>query len=149
MPSSTLPDGAASLTPYQQDFLADIQASEFYQWCGTVVVSVGGNESTVRFQPRSEMLAPWGTLNGSLLNALLELPSFLALLPELGDEEGAVTNDIFIQQLRAVPGDAEVTLRGRLLGRGRRMAWTEAEARVEDRLCATARITKTLVARPR
>ena len=91
------------------------------------------------------MLAPWGTLNGSLLNALLELPSFLALLPKLSAEEGAVTNDIFIQQLRGVPGDAEVTLRGRLLRRSRTMAWTEAEARVEGRLCAAARITKTVV----
>lgn len=149
MPSPDRPAGAVALTPYQQDFLADILASEFYQWCGTEVLSVGGHESKVRFRPRSEMLAPWGTLNGSLLNALLELPSFLALLPELSDEEGAVTNDIFIQQLRAVPGDAEVVLYGRLLRRGRQMAWTEAEARVEDKLCATARITKTLIARPR
>ena len=149
MPPSDLPEGAASLTPYQRDFLADILASEFYQWCGTTVLSVGGSESKICFRPRSEMLAPWGTLNGSLLNALLELPSFLALLPELREDEGSVTNDIFIQQLRAVPGDAEVTLYGRLLRRGRQMAWTEAEARVEDRLCATARITKTLVARPR
>jgi hypothetical protein len=29
------------------------------------------------------------------------------------------------------------------------MAWTEAEACVEDRLCAIARITKTVVPTPR
>ena len=76
------PDGASALTPYQREFLADIRASQFYQWCGTEVLSVERGESKVRFSPRSEMLAPWGTLNGSLLNALLELPSFLALLPD-------------------------------------------------------------------
>ena len=75
----------------------------------------------------------------------------LALCLELRERFSlaAVTNDIFIQQLRAVPGDAEVTLRGRLLRRSRSMAWTEAEARVEDRLCATARITKSVVPTPR
>ncbi|NRA07701.1 MAG: PaaI family thioesterase [Myxococcales bacterium] len=149
MSSQELPAGAEALAPHQRDFLADILASEFYRWCGVEVLEIGGEESRLRFRPRSEMLAPWGTLNGSLLNALLELPSFLALLPKLEAEEGAVTNDIFIQQLRAVPGDAEVTLRGRLLRRSRSMAWTEAEARVEDRLCATARITKSVVPTPR
>ena len=92
MSSPNLPAGAEALAPHQRDFLADILASEFYRWCGVEVLEIGGEESSLRFRPRSEMLAPWGTLNGSLLNALLELPSFLALLPKLSAEEGADVN---------------------------------------------------------
>ena len=67
-----------------------------------------------------------------------------ALLSELKDGELPVTNDLFVQHLRAVPGDAEVLLAGRLLRRGRSMAWTEASASVDGRVTTLARITKTL-----
>jgi acyl-coenzyme A thioesterase PaaI-like protein len=94
------------------------------------------------------MLTPWGTLNGSVMNGLLELPSFVALLPELERGELPVTNDIFIQHLRGLPGEAEYALEGRVLRRGKSMAWTEAQARVGGRICSLARITKTLVEGP-
>jgi acyl-coenzyme A thioesterase PaaI-like protein len=93
------------------------------------------------------MLTPWGTLNGGVLNSLVEVSAFLALLTELGPNELPVTNDIFLQHVRPLPGDAEYELTGRLLRKGRTMAWLEATAWVGGKECSFARLTKTLTAR--
>jgi acyl-coenzyme A thioesterase PaaI-like protein len=74
------------------------------------------------------------------------VPSFLALLTELREGETPVTNDIFVQHLRGVPADAEIILEGRLVKRGRSMAWTEARALADGRITTLARITKTILA---
>jgi uncharacterized protein (TIGR00369 family) len=138
-----------SLEDWQRDFLREqVLDAAYYRWLGVEVLSVEGGVSRLRFRPRPEMLTPWGTLNGSVMNGLLELPSFVALLPELARGELPVTSDIFVQHLRGLPGDAEYALEGRVLRRGRQMAWTEAQASVAGRACSLARITKSLVAGP-
>jgi acyl-coenzyme A thioesterase PaaI-like protein len=96
------------------------------------------------FRPRSEMLTPWGTLNGSVINGVLEMPSFVALLTEL--EEGClpVTNDFFLQHVRPLPGAVDYELVGSVLRKGKTMAWTEATALVDGKPVSYARITKSL-----
>jgi uncharacterized protein (TIGR00369 family) len=137
------------LEDWQHDFLREqVLDADYYRWLGVEVLGVGGGMSRLRFRPRREMLTPWGTLNGSVMNGLLELPSFVALLPELERGELPVTSDIFIQHLRGLPGDAEYALEGRVLRRGRAMAWTEAQALVAGKACSLARITKSLVEGP-
>jgi uncharacterized protein (TIGR00369 family) len=136
-----------ALKDWQRQFLREqVLAGNYYRWLGVEVIAVERGSSRLRFRPRRELLTPWGTLNGSVMNGLLELPSFVALLPLLEQGELPVTNDIFVQYLRALPGDVEYVLEGRLLRRGRKMAWTEAEARADGELVSAARITKSLVA---
>ena len=134
------------IQPWQRDRVREVFQSPFYGWLGLGLENLGGGASRVRFLPREELLVSGNTLDGSVLNAVLEVPSFLALLCELQEGEVAVTNDIFVQQLRPVSGGTEVMLEGRLIRRGRRMAWTEAQACVDGKVCALARITKTLLA---
>jgi len=141
--------GLEALADWQRDFLREqVLEAEYYRWLGVEVLEVGGGASRLRFRPRRELLTPWGTFNGSVMNGLLELPSFVALLPLLERGELPVTNDIFVQHLRGLPGDAEYLLEGRVLRRGKAMAWTEAQALVGGRPHSLARITKSLVAGP-
>jgi acyl-coenzyme A thioesterase PaaI-like protein len=133
------------IEPWQRDRVREVFQSPFYEWLGLKLETVGGGTSQVRFLPREELLVAGKTLDGSVMNAVLEVPSFLALLCELQDGEIAITNDIFVQQLRAVSGGSEILLEGRLIRRGRTMAWTEAQASVDGKICALARITKTLL----
>ena len=93
------------------------------------------------------MLTPWGTLNGGVLNALIEVPAFFALLTELEPNELPVTNDVFLQHVRPLHGDCEYHLTGRILRKGKSMAWLEATAVGNGKPCTFARITKTLTAR--
>lgn len=137
------------LADWQRQFLREqVLDAEYYRWLGVEVVEVARGTSRLHFRARKEMLTPWGTLNGSVMNGLLELPSFVALLPELERGELPVTSDIFIQYLRGLPGDAEYVLEGHVLRKGKGMAWTEAQASVAGRPHSLARITKSLVAGP-
>ncbi len=92
------------IEPWQRSRVREVFQSPFYGWLGLALENVGGGASRVRFLPREELLVSGNTLDGSVLNAVLEVPSFLALLCELHEDEVAVTNDIFIQQLRDIVG---------------------------------------------
>jgi uncharacterized protein (TIGR00369 family) len=88
-----------------------------------------------------------GVLHGGVVTALLDVASYLALAPDLADDEHAVTHDLSVQLLRPVAGGSRVEVRGTVLRRGRAVAFLRAEAVVEGRVVAAAQVTKTLVRR--
>lgn len=132
-------------TPFQSEYLRTSLTTGYGLWCGMQLLEARKGYARLAFRPRSEMLTPWGTLNGSIINGVLELPSFVALLTELDDGFLPVTNDFFLQHVRPLPGDVDYELVGTLLRRGRTMAWTEATALVDGKPVSYARITKSLV----
>lgn len=131
-------------TATQAEYLRNSLSSGYGLWCGLQLLEVRSGHARLAFRPRSEMLTPWGTLNGSVINGVLEMPSFVALLTELEDDCLPVTNDFFLQHVRPLPGDADYELVGTLLRKGRTMAWTEATALVDGKPVSYARITKSL-----
>ena len=135
-----------TLTPAQQAMYETTFNSGYNLWAGLKMLEMRPGFARVGFTPRTEMLTPWGTLNGGVLNSLVEVPAFYALLPDLGPNELPVTNDIFLQHVRPLP-NAEYELTGRLLRKGRTMVWLESTAWVEGKECTFARLTKTLTAR--
>ena len=137
-----------SFTSAQQSMLDKALGTGYGLWSGVQLVKAEPGLSRLAFQPRPEMLTPWGTLNGSVINGLLELPAWVALLTALEPDEFAVTNDFFLQHVRPLPGEATYEMEGRLLRRGKTMAWVEATAFADGKPCSLARITKTLTRRP-
>lgn len=136
-----------NLTSAQQAFFEATFHSGYNAWAGLRMVEMQPGFARIAFTPRTEMLTPWGTLNGGVLNSLVEVSAFYALLPSLEPDELPVTNDIFLQHVRPLPGDREYELTGRLLRRGRTMAWLESTAWVDGKECTFARLTKTLTRR--
>lgn len=133
-----------ALTPEQQERFEVTFNSGYNAWAGLRMLEMRPGFARLAFTPRAEMLTPWGTLNGGVINSLVEVPAFYALLPELGPNELPVTNDIFLQHVRPLP-NAEYELTGTLLRKGRTMAWLESTAWVGGKPCTFARLTKTLV----
>ena len=86
-----------------------------------------------------------GVLHGGVVTTLLDVASYLALLPELGEAEHAVTHDLSAQLLRPVPGGSRVEVRGTVLRRGRAVAFLRSEATVDGVLVASAQVTKSIV----
>jgi acyl-coenzyme A thioesterase PaaI-like protein len=140
-------DTPFALTPAQQAFYEQTFNSGYNRWAGLELKEIRPGFARIGFLPRPEMLTPWGTLNGGVLNSLVEVPAFFALLPSLEPDELPVTNDIFLQHVRPLPGDAEYELTGQLLRRGKTMAWLESTAWVGGKECTFARLTKTLTRR--
>lgn len=87
-----------------------------------------------------------GVLHGGVVTAVLDVASYLATLPTLGQGENAVTHDLSASLLRAVDAGARVAVAGEVLRRGRRLVFVRAEARCEGRLVAVGQVTKSVVA---
>ena len=68
-----------------------------------------------------------------MIGANLEFPAAFSLVSTLDKGQTPVTNDIFIQHLKGVPATAEILFEGRLLRRGRTMAWAESQAMVDGK----------------
>ena len=86
-----------------------------------------------------------GILHGGVVAALLDVASYLALLPELEPGQSAVTHDMTVSLLRAVAAGSRVELRGTVLRRGRTLAFLRAEATVDGGAVAVAQVTKSIL----
>lgn len=117
----------------------------YFAWCGMRILEMGDGAAVVALNPRAEMLTPWGTLNGGVVNVLVEHPTYLALLTQLKEGEFPMTSDVFVQHMRPLPGDAEYTLRSSVIRRGRSMAWVNTDVFANDVLVSAARVTKTIL----
>ncbi|RBY94814.1 PaaI family thioesterase [Blastococcus sp. TBT05-19] len=99
----------------------------------------------IRFQVGAASENPAKLLHGGVVYALLDVASFLALLPALGPDEHAVTHDVAASLLRPVSSGATVDIVGTVLRRGRAVAFMRAEASVDGVLVATGQVTKTVI----
>ncbi len=88
-----------------------------------------------------------GQLHGGALSTLCEVAGFLALVPSLPADQHAVTHDLHLSLMRAVPAGARCDLSARVVRLGRTLAFIDVSAMVEGQLVASARITKSLIAR--
>jgi uncharacterized protein (TIGR00369 family) len=136
------------LTTHQARLLSGSLETGYCAWAGVKLIERDERSARLSFAIRDEMLTPWRTLNGGVVSSLVEVPSFVALLPTIGDDELPVTNDVFVQHVRPLPGDVAYEMTGRLLRRGRTMAWTEVTVEAAGEPVTLARITKTVLRRP-
>jgi uncharacterized protein (TIGR00369 family) len=86
-----------------------------------------------------------GVLHGGVVTTLLDTACYLALLPQLSDDEHAVTHDLTVSLVRPVAAGARVDVVGSVLRRGRAVAFLRAEALVDGELVAAAQVTKSVV----
>ena len=84
-------------------------------------------------------------LHGGVVYTLLDVASFLALLPHLSEDEHAVTHDLTVSLLRPVSAGKRVDVTGTVLRRGRAISFMRAEATVEGEVVAAAQVTKSVV----
>lgn len=141
MPDSPIMD----LAPWQQAFVDSVFDSTYYQWTGCELLELEPERAVVRVRPPPGILTPWGGVNGAVIGSLLELPAALAVVPGLEEGQTPVTNDLFVQHMKGISGTAEILFEGRVLRRGRTMAWCESAARVDGRAHSIARVTKTIL----
>ncbi|MBW2426364.1 MAG: PaaI family thioesterase [Deltaproteobacteria bacterium] len=133
------------LETWQQDFIDTALGSTYMRWTGCELVRLEPGLAVIRVRPTEGIITPFGTVNGAVIGANLEFPAAFSLVSTLEKGQTPVTNDIFIQHLKGVPATAEILFEGRLLRRGRTMAWAESQATVDGKPHAIARITKTIL----
>lgn len=112
---------------------------------GAALIDPDDPQAGVRFAVRGLACTPAGTLHAGALAGVLELAGYLAVLPELGDKQHAVTHAISAQYVAAAKEGADVTVVGRLVRRARSVAFLAVTAAVADRIIAEAQITKSII----
>ncbi len=135
------PGLAGWIRPLAESLIAD---TAFHRWAGLELLQVAPGMAQVGFTADGEMLVFGKYVHGGVLNGLLEPPALLAMLGHMREDEAAMTVDIHLQHIRSVQAGERVLMTGRLLKRGRNVAFCEVTAQVGDSLCTTARITKSI-----
>ena len=106
-------------------------ANPFFGLTGIDVVSVGDGRAMLKMAVRPDMLNGVGWLQGGMLVALADEAMALALYPMLDATEGIATiseSTSFIKGVRA----GVITAEGRVIRKGRRVAFCEGEVRTDD-----------------
>ena len=88
---------------------------------------------------------PFGGAHAAAIEALLDVACFVTVIPELAEDEHAVTVAASFQLIGATPPGATITGTASLDRRTRKLAFLTAEARVEGEVVARAQVTKAVV----
>lgn len=126
----------------------DIEALPIHRYIGVTLIDPDRPQDGIQFTVHPGIEGRPGQLNFGVISLLIDAAAYLALQPSFEPGEDAVTHDIHESVLRSVASGEVVQLRGRVVQRGRRVSFLEAEATVAGRLVATARVTKTMVREP-
>lgn len=127
--------------PFAEELIGQ---TAFHRWAGLELLSLAPGRAEVCFTAQGDMLVFGKYVHGGVLNGLLEPPALLAMLGHMRENETAMTVDVHLQHIRSVQAGERVVMTGILLKRGRSLAFCEVTAKVDDQLCTTARITKTI-----
>ncbi|NLZ29220.1 MAG: PaaI family thioesterase [Methanomicrobiales archaeon] len=108
-------------------------ANPFFTLMGIVVDEFGDGRARLSMEVRPDMLNGAGWLQGGVYVALADEASALALYTLLADDEAIATIDEHTSFMRGVDAGT-VTATGRVIRKGRRVAFTEGEVRAGDTL---------------
>lgn len=143
--STSSPGSIDSLDATQSERDEVVLAIPLNRQLGLTFEGRGADGTVTRFAV-TEDLGAFGGLHGGALYTLLDATCLLALLPLLGKSEHAVTHDLHVSVMRAAPVGSTVCITGRVVRRGKQLAFLEARAECDGKLVAAARVTKSIVA---
>ncbi|ABS56656.1 uncharacterized domain 1 [Methanoregula boonei 6A8] len=106
-------------------------ANPFFCLTGIEVVSMGERHAVLKMAVRPDMHNGVGWLQGGMLVALADEAMALALYSQLGPGEGIATiseSTSFIKGIR----DGVIIAEGRVIRKGRRVAFCEGEVRMDN-----------------
>ncbi|MES1946049.1 thioesterase superfamily protein [Salinisphaera sp. C84B14] len=111
------------------------------------IETIESDRGAARFSIRVDenTLNPAGVLHGGVLYLLCDVCAYAGLVSDLDTNTEAVTHDIHVSVMRAVAAGEVVLFESEPIRVGRRIAFIDVSARVDERLIARARVTKTLL----
>ncbi len=107
-------------------------ANPFFCLMGIEIVSAEAGRAVLKMQVRPDMYNGAGWLQGGLLVALADEAMALAIYSRLSDVEGIATISESTSFIRGVRDGAVVYAEGRVIRKGRRVAFCEGEVWTQD-----------------
>ncbi len=115
------------------------------QFLGVSAVDDRDPAAGIKLAQSGNVLNGVDALHGGAIATVLEVAAYLALLPQLADDEEAVTHMVSISYLARPEAGVQLKATGEVLRRGRRLAFVTAALSAGNRLLATASVTKSIV----
>lgn len=147
MPTATTP--AKAPAPMSTDELAarveKVLEVPLHRFLGVELLDPADPAAGIALDVAGPAMNNAGVLHGGIMGALLDVASYLAVLPHLAEGENAVTHDVAASLVRGVPQGARLEVRGEVVRRGRGVAFLRSEATVEGVVVATGQVTKSVV----
>lgn len=132
-------------TPLEQS-LSFITHHPLHRAMGVEFVQAGDGQSQLAVTVSADLTNASGMFHGGVVYTVCDMACYLALMSQLEPGESAATHDIHVSVMRAARLGDRVIFSGRLLKRGRAVAFMESEARCGDSLLARATVTKSILA---
>ena len=147
--NTTTTSTTATITAVPNQELTDIILQvPIHKHIGIVLDSQDYENKTAaaHFQTHHELMTPTDTLHGGVIYTCCDSVAYLALIPHFSESENAATIAISVNVIRAVSGtDKRVELHARVLSKGQRTAFIESSMWYNNKLIATAIVTKAII----
>ena len=134
-----------TLQLWQRELLTSGESHPLHRMMGVEKIESVNGSSSIAFTVGDMSVNARGAFHGGVAYTICDMACYSALLGLLNEGENAATHDIHVSLLRAaVRGDRIVTT-GKVIKRGRNVAFMEAEMHCGDELIARATVTKSIL----
>lgn len=127
------------------DRLNAIRELPFHRYLGVAELHADNGAGRLLFTVSEATVNPAGVLHGGVIYTLCDVCAYAGLTSMLAPGTEAVTHDIHVSVLRAAKLGEVVSMTSAPVKIGRSLCFLDVTAKVNDRIVATARVTKTLV----
>lgn len=124
---------------------ARLEALPLHRFLGLCIDALEPGRARAHAMIHDDLANVAGVLHGGAIYALLDNVAYLSVVPLLADGQNATTHDLHVSVMRPTRVGETLRLEGRVRRFGRTLVFCEAEAHVDGKLTATARVTKSLV----
>jgi uncharacterized protein (TIGR00369 family) len=107
------------------------------QFLGVSAIDARDPAAGIELAQTPKALNAVDALHGGVIATVLDVAAYLALLPQLADDEEAVTHMVSFSYLARPEAGAQLKATGEVLRRGGRLAFVTAALNSDDRLLAT------------
>ncbi len=128
-----------------EQFLPYVVGHPQHRAMGVERIEAADGRSRVEIDVAGDMVNAAGMFLGGNVYTICDMACYAALLSELPEGHSAVTHDIHVSLMRGARAGDRVVFTGRVIRRGRSVAFMEAEARVGDEIMARATVTKSIL----
>jgi len=134
-----------TLQQWQRDLLTAVETHPLHRMMGVEKIESGDGRSTIAFTVGEMSVNARGAFHGGVAYTICDMACYSALLGVLNEGENAATHDIHVSLMRAATLGDRVVTTGKVIKRGRSVAFMEAEMHCNDELIARATVTKSIL----
>lgn len=122
-----------------------IQNLPLHVYVGVTEIKSDSGNGNLTATVNQNALNPSGFYHGGIMYMLCDVCAYSGVLSALQSNEDAVTHDIHLSVLRPAKLNETVDYSSKIIKRGKSLYFINVEAKIGDKMIATARITKSII----